>query len=254
MRQRIDIREVEVATKIRAKYLRALENEEYDLLPGPTFVRSFLKTYADYLGLDARLLIEEFRDRYEPPREEETPAFTPPTPPRGGRGENPGPPGRGTIVVGAIVAVIGLLLVLGLTGEEEEGPADRSGNTAAERPTTGNGDRARERRRARARRARERRSRAERTPRTVRLRVAPGAEATYACVDRGADPPVFEGTLTGARTFTGQRLRLNLGRPSTRVTVNGDRVRIAEGSDPVGFEFRPGRRPQPLPVGRRPCA
>ena len=54
MRSRIDITEVEAATKIRAKYLRALENEEWDLLPGPTFVKTFLRTYADYLGLDAR--------------------------------------------------------------------------------------------------------------------------------------------------------------------------------------------------------
>ena len=35
LRQKIDMTEVEAATKIRAKYLRALENEEWDLLPGP---------------------------------------------------------------------------------------------------------------------------------------------------------------------------------------------------------------------------
>ncbi len=56
MRRHIDITEVESATKIRAKYLRAMEDEEWDLLPGPTFVKSFLRTYADYLGLDSRLL------------------------------------------------------------------------------------------------------------------------------------------------------------------------------------------------------
>ena len=67
MRSRIDITEVEAATKIRAKYLRALENEEWDLLPGPTFVKTFLRTYADYLGLDARMLVEEYRQRYERP-------------------------------------------------------------------------------------------------------------------------------------------------------------------------------------------
>ena len=48
--QRIDISEIEAETKIRAKYLRALENEEWDLLPGPTFVKSFLRTYAEALG------------------------------------------------------------------------------------------------------------------------------------------------------------------------------------------------------------
>jgi cytoskeleton protein RodZ len=46
MSARIDVSEIEAQTKIRAKYLRALENEEWDLLPGPTFVRSFLRTYA----------------------------------------------------------------------------------------------------------------------------------------------------------------------------------------------------------------
>src|SRR6185295_2933918 len=65
MRARIDISEIESETKIRAKYLRALENEEWDLLPGPTFVKSFLKTYADALGLDGKLLIEEYKLRHE---------------------------------------------------------------------------------------------------------------------------------------------------------------------------------------------
>ena len=66
MRQKIDIADVEAATKIRAKYLRALENEEFGLLPGPTFVKTFLRTYADYLGLDAQLLVEEYRVQHEP--------------------------------------------------------------------------------------------------------------------------------------------------------------------------------------------
>src|ERR1044072_2947658 len=65
MRARIDISEIESETKIRAKYLRALENEEWDLLPGPTYVKSFLKTYAEALGLDARLLVEEYKLRHE---------------------------------------------------------------------------------------------------------------------------------------------------------------------------------------------
>ena len=50
IRARIDITEVEARTKIRAKYLRAIENEEWDLLPGPVYVKSFLRTYGDFLG------------------------------------------------------------------------------------------------------------------------------------------------------------------------------------------------------------
>jgi cytoskeleton protein RodZ len=66
MRAGIDIAEVESRTKIRAKYLRALENEEWSLLPGTTFVKSFLRTYAEALGLDAKLLVEEYKFRHEP--------------------------------------------------------------------------------------------------------------------------------------------------------------------------------------------
>jgi cytoskeleton protein RodZ len=65
MRARIDIGEVEMRTKIRAKYLRAIENEEWDLLPGPVYVKSFLRTYAEYLGLDAPRLLDEYKRRYE---------------------------------------------------------------------------------------------------------------------------------------------------------------------------------------------
>ncbi|MBV8430003.1 MAG: helix-turn-helix domain-containing protein [Solirubrobacterales bacterium] len=69
MRERIDISEVEAQTKIRAKYLRAIENEEWDLLPGPVYAKSFLRTYGDYLGLDSRMLLDEFKRRYERPSE-----------------------------------------------------------------------------------------------------------------------------------------------------------------------------------------
>src|SRR6476620_10264508 len=78
MRQRIDISEIEAQTKIRAKYLRALENEEWDLLPGPTFVKSFLKTYAQAIGLDDRLLLEEYKLRHERLSEQDLMPIAPP--------------------------------------------------------------------------------------------------------------------------------------------------------------------------------
>src|SRR5579884_1691320 len=59
MRARIDIGEVETRTKIRAKYLRAIENEEWDLLPGPVYVKSFLRTY----GHDPRPIATRTRER-----------------------------------------------------------------------------------------------------------------------------------------------------------------------------------------------
>ena len=69
----VDIATLERDTKIRAKYLRALENEEWDTLPGPTYVKAFLRTYASYLGLDAEALVDEYRRTIERSPDSEQP-------------------------------------------------------------------------------------------------------------------------------------------------------------------------------------
>jgi len=106
VRQRVNIEELEQSTKIRAKYLRALENEEFGLLPGPTYVKSFLRTYAEKLGLDAQLLVEEFRAQYEEPEPVEIQPIA--STPRDAR-PRPRPPavpfGPGAAIVLAAVAL-----------------------------------------------------------------------------------------------------------------------------------------------------
>jgi helix-turn-helix protein len=73
LRQQVELSEVELATKIRARYLRALEEESFEVLPAQTYVKGFLRTYADYLGLDGQLYVDEYNSRYatgeEDPRE-----------------------------------------------------------------------------------------------------------------------------------------------------------------------------------------
>src|ERR671923_2648230 len=64
VRQALDFPEIEHATKIRGKYLRALEDENFEQLPGQTYVKGFLRTYADYLGLDGQLYVDEYNSRY----------------------------------------------------------------------------------------------------------------------------------------------------------------------------------------------
>ncbi|PWU20730.1 MAG: hypothetical protein C5B48_12165 [Candidatus Rokuibacteriota bacterium] len=63
-RQGLDLYEVEQAVKIRAKYLRALEEEDFDVLPAQTYVRGFLQAYADFLGLDGQLYVDEYTSRF----------------------------------------------------------------------------------------------------------------------------------------------------------------------------------------------
>jgi cytoskeletal protein RodZ len=63
-RRQLTWEQVEAETKIRAKYLRALEEEEFDSLPSGTYVRGFLRAYASYLGLDGRLFVDEYASRF----------------------------------------------------------------------------------------------------------------------------------------------------------------------------------------------
>ena len=63
-RQQLELTEVEQATKIRARYLRALEEESFDVLPAQTYIKGFLRTYADFLGLDGQLYVDEYNSRY----------------------------------------------------------------------------------------------------------------------------------------------------------------------------------------------
>jgi cytoskeleton protein RodZ len=70
IRQGFDLTDAEAATKIRAKYLQALEEEEFDVLPAQTYVKGFLHSYAEYLGLDGQLYVDEFNSRYAGPEEE----------------------------------------------------------------------------------------------------------------------------------------------------------------------------------------
>jgi hypothetical protein len=242
MRQRHDITDVEAATKIRAKYLRALENEDFGMLPGPTFVKSFLRTYAEFLGLDPHLLVEEYRVMHDPRDESELTPFAPR--PRG-RDRRPPPPrwGRPLLAAAAlIVLVLGLLLILGLTSDSDK---DKTASTTTATTTTA------KKKKPAAKPAAKKRKR--RVPRTVSLRIVPAGD-TYACIDRGPGTDViYEGTLTGPRTFKGKRVRINLGRRAVTLTANGHRIKVPAGSDPFGMDLRPRTR-RLIPSGQRPCA
>jgi cytoskeleton protein RodZ len=64
VRQGLDFPELEQLTKIRPKYLRALEDERFEILPAPTYVRGFLRSYADALGLDPQPFVDEYNSRF----------------------------------------------------------------------------------------------------------------------------------------------------------------------------------------------
>jgi cytoskeleton protein RodZ len=239
MRQRLDIADVEERTKIRAKYLRALENEEFGLLPGSTFAKTFLRTYAEVLGLDPHVLVEEYRSNYEPRDELDLQALGPPAPGSRDRERRyPGPPRRG-VAIGALVAgLLAFLIVLGVTGEDEEGGSEQASDS------TERTERTPARKRPRPRPA---------VPRSVSLRVAPTVP-TYLCVDTGPGTEIaYQGILQEPQSFKGRRLRVNLGKTSVELRVNDKPFPLDPAPNPVGFEFSP-KGSKDLPVGQRPCA
>jgi cytoskeleton protein RodZ len=108
----IDIATAEYATKIRSKYLRALESGDWAALPEETSAKSFLRTYGDYLGLDGRALVEMFKAGQVSVGD---PSSYAPTAPYGGETRRPG--WRTWLVVALVVIlIVGLFLIGTNTG------------------------------------------------------------------------------------------------------------------------------------------
>jgi cytoskeleton protein RodZ len=251
MRQKIDIADVETATKIRAKYLRALENEEFGLLPGNTFVKTFLRTYAEYLGLDPQLLLEEYRAGYEPRGEELQPYSVAARRRQRDRGRQPrtrrtaGPPGPGTAIIVLVGVVLVIFAILGLTGNG--GSSDSSSPKSS-----GGGKQQAKKKKGEGKKKSEKPAVTE-----VKLRAVPTV-LTYMCVDRGpGETPIYNSSTTDPQAFRGKRVRINAGNASVKLSVNGKRVDVPAGSDPIGYDFqlRDGKVvTDELAVGERPCA
>jgi transcriptional regulator with XRE-family HTH domain len=86
----ISLAEAEEATKVRQKFLEALEQDDFQRLPGEVYRRGFLKSYAIYLGLDPEPLLARYRAQRAPAEEQKAaPGVSAPRP--GGTVES-GPP------------------------------------------------------------------------------------------------------------------------------------------------------------------
>jgi helix-turn-helix protein/uncharacterized protein DUF4115 len=122
--------DVQKAIRIRDRYLQALEEERWELLPGDAYVKGFLRTYADYLGLDGSLYVEEYNSRFAHP--DEQPQLVPERfartrTPLAGVGFL-----RPLVAVGAIVAIVAGLAAWQLSsssGKQQGTPPTTSSHT-----------------------------------------------------------------------------------------------------------------------------
>jgi len=250
MRARIDITEVEQATKIRAKYLRALENEEWNLLPGSTFIKSFLREYADYLGLDARTLVEEYKLRYDRPSEHELMPLSARLghDRRGGASAGYGPPRvapRWLIIGGALVLILALLWIVGSFSSDDHG-AGSSGSTAAA-TDRGTDTTPRSQRRTRT-------TVPPVAPTRASVRIVPTG-TVYVCLVDGSGRVLIPGSQFAAGqqvpVYRARKLRITLGNNAVQLRVNGRPLSVPASSTAIAYEITPSAT-RSLPLDQAP--
>jgi cytoskeleton protein RodZ len=249
IRARIDIGEVEMRTKIRAKYLRAIENEEWDLLPGPVYVKSFLRTYAEFLGLDARGLLDEYKRRFElspdaharplaavkrdREREQRRRARGPRT---------PRPPSWAIIALVLVAAGLGLYLIgrghgsptpkaiRGVTPPLRHRSGHRQTGSAPQTATT---------------------TTVAAVPARATLKLVPTA-AVWVCVESASGARLINGVVEPAGAtlpaMRGSELLVTLGNANVTVTANGKPYPLSASAAAIGLKVTPAGV-QSLPQG-----
>ena len=249
MRARIDVSEIEAQTKIRAKYLRALENEEWGLLPGPTFVKSFLRTYAQALDLDAKALVEEYRLEHERSSDMmlEPIVSKPQRNPGSGRGRQaPSGPSRGyTFAVGAIGLVIVVLIVLLIAG----------GGGGAKHTTSTSATAANTRSHLVKRHAGATVTGATQGSALVSLSLKTTGPV-YVCLIGDGGRKVIPGLILPAgestATYHARHFYINLGNSSVTLYLDGSARTVPPSSEPIGYSITKAHGRQKLPAARLP--
>jgi cytoskeleton protein RodZ len=257
MRARIDVSEIEAKTKIRAKYLRALENEEWGLLPGPTFVKSFLRTYAQALGLDAKALVEEYRLDHEAPNETMLePIVSSPQRARGrvpGPGRSPSGPSRAYIALVVVVVLVIVLLTVGLVsggGGPSKKPTGVQGSSKASRASSHAGSHGGHRSTSA--------SGSGAQPAIVTLSLQPSAPI-YVCLigDNGRKliPGVELQPGVTTPTYHARRFEITLGNASVTMLVDGRVRKVPPSSQAIGYSITKAFGRRALRAGQLPtCA
>ncbi|MFI4989483.1 MAG: helix-turn-helix domain-containing protein [Solirubrobacterales bacterium] len=254
MRARIDVSEIEAKTKIRAKYLRALENEEWSLLPGPTFVKSFLRTYAEALGLDGKALVEEYRLNNENPSDASLEPIVS-RPERAGRGRasggrpgSGGGPSRGYFAIVGVVVVLIVLLVVGLIG--------KGGGSGSSSRTTGQSSSQSIKKTSKTHAGKH--ANGTSSARSQSSIVALSLHATapvYVCLigDNGRKRISGVELQTGTRTSTyhAHRFLITLGNSSVKMFVDGHERPVPTSSQAIGYSITKAGRTR-LKLGNLP--
>lgn len=238
-RQGIEIAEVEERTKIRTKYLRALESEDWEVLPSPAYARGFLRTYAQVLGLDDDAVIDEFRRQVESGSPEGQ-AYGVAEPLLEGRrrplGSEPSRRGTGALVAIGLVGALIVLGVVGLVGGGGDGEQEKAAK----------GERA-QRRHQHQQQGQQPAPTPE--PENVTLRLALNADVQVCLIGAGEQPLIDDqvlpaGSEEGPYEAPSFDLRFPVGydREQFDLYLGGKRTRVPETQGSTAFRITPPAR------------
>jgi cytoskeleton protein RodZ len=244
-RQGIEMAEVEERTKIRTKYLRALESEDWDVLPSPAYAKGFLRTYAQLLGLDADAIIDEYVRQVESRLEPGGLLGVGEPVLEGRRRPADGPPSRfGTIglVLLGVVAAAAILLVVGVIGgEDDEGGRDGRPGVREKGKKDGGKSREGDKEKPAAPKPAE--------PVALQLSVNSGVQV---CLVGADDKVLIASQVLSAGTeesFEQPRFLLRFpsgyDRSQFDLTLDGKPARLPEVTGPAAYVIEPGAPPRP---------
>jgi len=226
LRQHLDFPELEHTTKIRAKYLRALEEEHFELLPSHTYIKGFLRSYADSLGLDGQLYTDEYNSRFVI-GEDDAPVHARRVPTARRRKSER----RESSMVLLALTLIGLFTALVIAAWRFGGPEDpgvRGLQPNVETRTTA-------------------RQPAARPAARITLELIPRGKGSFVEVRRGsqaATEPEYSGTIESGhkQRFTGTVFWLLVSTPkNVIVKLNGNRVKLGLAVKEQGVFVTPTR-------------
>jgi helix-turn-helix protein/uncharacterized protein DUF4115 len=239
-RRKVELSEVEAATKIRVRYLLAIENEEWDALPGHAYARGFIRTYAYHLGLDGERLADDYRRDVAPVGDRVPKRVEPvPTAARREGGRYPGWLLVAVVCVGLLAVVVGIGLASG---------GDGGGGSSSSTPPPATRNRAG---------PDEGRAAADQTVARsgVAMRLTASREV-WVCLLDAEEKPLLDGQILAAGEEAGpyrsEGFELALGNGAVEMTVDGEPAAVEESSSPVGYRVDASGKLIALEEGERP--
>lgn len=212
LRQSLDFPELEERTKIRPKYLRALEDERFDILPAPTYVRGFLRSYAEALGLEGQPFVDEYNSRFTV-GEDDAPLRARRVPVQR---RSPGP--RESRIAAVALVAIAVATALVIVAWKFGGPENEKVPGLASPGTAANGNVGTSQTRGTAR---------------LVVRATNGSSWMEVRAASQAGKLLYSGTLEQGqrKTFQGRAFQLALAEPdNVAVRLNGNRVELPTGT------------------------